>query len=173
MNPFQKLLNEFIDAKEVTVYALAKISGVERSYIQKMKNGTRMPNDEAFVHSLAQALMLTPAETMELVQAYRITKMGEDNFYRREHVKNIITSFCDTQITSKLITHNNNTQALDLQETHAYIDGTANINKLVKAVLDVYYDHSVPEIREADTANPIRQYHQSAIAVPPASGVSH
>lgn len=137
MNPFQKLLNEFIDAKEVTVYALAKISGVERSYIQKMKNGTRMPNDEAFVHSLAQALMLTPAETMELVQAYRITKMGEDNFYRREHVKNIITSFCDTQITSKLITHNNNTQALDLQETHAYIDGTANINKLVKAVLEL------------------------------------
>ena len=37
----------------------------------------------------------------------------------------------------------------------------------------VYYDHSVPEIREADTANPIRQYQQSAIAVPPASGVSH
>ena len=39
--------------------------------------------------------------------------------------------------------------------------------------LSVYYDHSVPEIREADTANPIRQYQQSAIAVPPASGVSH
>ena len=39
--------------------------------------------------------------------------------------------------------------------------------------LFVYYDHSVPEIRKADTANPIIRYHQSAIAVPPASGVSH
>ena len=29
MNPFQKLLNEFITAKDMTIYALAKISGVE------------------------------------------------------------------------------------------------------------------------------------------------
>ena len=112
MNPFQKLLNEYIDAKDITIYALAKISGIERSFVQKIKNGSRIPTDENIVHTLSQALMLTPSETMELLKAYRITKMGEENYYRREQVKNTITSFCDTQITSRLITNNNNTQAL-------------------------------------------------------------
>ena len=37
MNPFQKLLNEYIDAKDITIYALAKISGIERSFVQKIK----------------------------------------------------------------------------------------------------------------------------------------
>lgn len=137
MNPFQKLLNEFIDAKDMTIYALAKISGVERSFVQKMKNGSRIPTDEKVVHTLAQALMLTPSETMELLKAYRITKMGEENYYRREQVKNTITSFCDTQITSQLITNNITTQALDLKDNHDFVDGMANINKLVKAVLEL------------------------------------
>lgn len=137
MNPFQKSLNEYIDAKDITIYALAKISGIERSFLQKMKNGSRIPNDEKIVHTLSQALMLTPSETMELLKAYRITKMGEENYYRREQVKNIITSFCDTQITSQLITNNNTTQALELKENHDFVDGMANINKLVKAVLEL------------------------------------
>lgn len=137
MNPFQKLLNEFIDAKDMTIYALAKISGVERSFVQKMKNGSRIPADENVVHTLAQALMLTPSETMELLKAYRITKMGEENYYRREQVKNTITSFCDTQISSQLITNNITTQALELKENHEFVEGMANINKLVKAVLEL------------------------------------
>lgn len=45
MNPFQKFLNEFINAKSKTIYALAKISGVERSFVQKMKNGSRIPTE--------------------------------------------------------------------------------------------------------------------------------
>ena len=137
MNPFQKLLNEYINNKDITVYALAKISGIERSFVQKIKNGSRIPTDENIVHSLSQALMLTPSETMELLKAYRITKMGEENYYRREQVKNTITSFCDTQITSRLITNNNTTQALELKENHDFVDGMANINKLVKAVLEL------------------------------------
>lgn len=137
MNPFQKLLNEHINNKDITVYALAKISGIERSFVQKIKNGSRIPTDENIVHSLSQALMLTPSETMELLKAYRITKMGEENYYRREQVKNTITSFCDTQITSRLITNNNTTQALELKENHDFVDGMANINKLVKAVLEL------------------------------------
>ena len=137
MNPFQKLLNEHINNKDITVYALAKISGIERSFVQKIKNGSRIPTDENIVHSLSQALMLTPSETMELLKTYRITKMGEENYYRREQVKNTITSFCDTQITSSLITNNNTTQALELKENHDFVDGMANINKLVKAVLEL------------------------------------
>lgn len=137
MNPFQKLLNEYIDAKDITIYALAKISGIERSFVQKIKNGSRIPTDENIVHTLSQALMLTPSETMELLKAYRITKMGEENYYRREQVKNTITSFCDTQITSCLISNNNTTQALELKENHEFVEGIANINKLVKAVLEL------------------------------------
>ena len=45
MNPFQKFLNEFINAKSMTIYALAKISSVERSFVQKMKNGSRIPTE--------------------------------------------------------------------------------------------------------------------------------
>lgn len=137
MNPFQKLFIEYIDAKEVTIYTLAKISGVERSYLQKMKNGTRLPTEEAVVHSLSHALMLTPSESIEFLQAYRITKMGEDVYYRRQHVKDIISSFCDTQIVSPLITTHNLTSELDLNNNHAYVDGTANINKLLKSVLEL------------------------------------
>lgn len=137
MNPFQKLLNEYINNKDITVYALAKISGIERSFVQKMKNGSRIPTDENVVHTLAQALMLTPSETMELLKAYRITKIGEENYYRREQVKNTITSFCDNQITSQLITNNITTQAMELKDNHEFVEGMANINKLVKAVLEL------------------------------------
>ena len=42
MQEFHKLLTRFINEKNTTIYTLAKNTGIERSYIQKMKSGSRI-----------------------------------------------------------------------------------------------------------------------------------
>ena len=70
MNPFQKLLNEYIDAKDITIYALAKISGIERSFVQKIKNGSRIPTDEN-IESFSMAIA---SDTLDVYTFSRYTK---------------------------------------------------------------------------------------------------
>ena len=59
-----------------------------------MKVGKRMPANIADVNAIAKAMMLNPSETAELLRAYHISHMGEENFFRREHVSKIISEFC-------------------------------------------------------------------------------
>ena len=45
MSLFSEKLSEMIHAANIKVASLSSLSGVERSFIQKMMSGERIPND--------------------------------------------------------------------------------------------------------------------------------
>lgn len=90
MSVFSEKLQECITRANIKIASLAKISGVERSFIQKMLTGERIPSDPEILRQLSDALMLTPPERRMLTEAYSISKMGEVIYYRRLLVKRLI-----------------------------------------------------------------------------------
>ncbi len=90
MSVFSEKLQECITRANIKIASLSKISGVERSFIQKMLTGERIPGDPEVLRQLSDALMLTPPERRMLNEAYSISKMGEVIYYRRLLVKRLI-----------------------------------------------------------------------------------
>lgn len=72
MTLFADTLKKYLDTKNTTIYTISKISGVDRTMIQHMKVGKRMPANVADVTAIAKAMMLNPSETAELLRAYHI-----------------------------------------------------------------------------------------------------
>ena len=72
MTLFADTLKKYLETKNTTIYTISKISGVDRTMIQHMKVGKRMPANVADVTAIAKAMMLNPSETAELLRAYHI-----------------------------------------------------------------------------------------------------
>lgn len=137
MQIFHKLLTRFISQKNTTIYTLAKNTGIERSYIQKMKSGARIPTDKNIILKIAKGLMLTNNETSELIEAYFIAKMGEGKYFQRLFVKNIIKSFEDLPTNNNLILESCTQNKLVMQSDYEHISGISAVHKLVKAVMEI------------------------------------
>lgn len=93
MSLFSEMLARFVDSKNIKIYQLANLCGIERSWLQKMLTGKRKPADKEQVINLSQALALTHTETQQLMNAYRILEMGEENWLRRNSVLKLLQSF--------------------------------------------------------------------------------
>lgn len=137
MQEFHKLLTRFINEKNTTIYTLAKNTGIERSYIQKMKSGARVPAEKGTILKLAKGLMLTANETAELVEAYSIAKMGEGKYFQRTFVQNIISSFAEVQTQNSLILECNTQNHLVMQNEVEHITGVPAIHKVLKAIMEI------------------------------------
>ena len=147
MTLFADTLKRYLEDKKTTIYNISKISGVNRTMLQRMKSAERFPKDEETVQALANAMRLNPAESNELIRAYRITKMGEENYLRREHVKNIVSGFFDTTLVSEMLIQSNTHQGLKLANNIEVISGQANVHRLLKAVLEIEANKKTGHIR--------------------------
>ena len=136
MTIFADTLRKYLESKNTTIYNIAKTSGVDRTLIQHMKTGKRLPANVSVIHAIAKALMLNLSETEELIRAYDITHMGEDNYFRREHVSKIISSFYDMNTASKLVLPKVSQDTLEMNEALKEIVGHSNINRIVKAIIE-------------------------------------
>lgn len=137
MTIFADTLRKYLDSKNTTIYTIAKISGVDRTMIQHMKSGKRLPSNISDVQAIAKAMMLNLSETDELLRAYNITHMGEENYYRRDHVSKIISGFYDMNTASKLVLPRGSQDTLEMHDTLKEIIGRSNINRIVKALLEM------------------------------------
>lgn len=137
MTIFADTLRKYLESKNTTIYNIAKISGVDRTMIQHMKAGKRLPANVSDVQAIAKAMMLNLSETEELIRTYHITHMGEENYFRREHVSKIISSFYDMNAASKLVLPKGSQDTLEMSESLKEIVGRSNINRIVKAILEM------------------------------------
>ena len=86
MSVFSDLLSEYITMKDVGVYPLSQFCGLDRSFMYKIINGKRNPSGEDVVRKMAQFMQLTPREKTDFMDAFYITQMGEEVYYRRKSV---------------------------------------------------------------------------------------
>ena len=62
MTLFADTLKKYLETKNTTIYTISKISGVDRTMIQHMKVGKRMPANVADVTAIAKAMSSTPVK---------------------------------------------------------------------------------------------------------------
>lgn len=93
MSQFSQLLTDHIHTKNVKVYALAQYCNIDRANMYKFINGSRTPSSFDTVNKICNFMQLSPGEKDELVEAYQITQIGAENYYRRKHVAHFLKNF--------------------------------------------------------------------------------
>lgn len=93
MSIFSDVINEYIEEKEIKIFALAKYCSTDRSTMYKILNGKRKPPSREMFQKIVQFLHLTPLENQRLEEAWKISRIGPDVYYKRKSVENFITHF--------------------------------------------------------------------------------
>lgn len=93
MSIFSDLLAKHIKNKEIRTFSLAQYCEVDRSNMYKLINGKRNPSSENMVHRMSEYMKLTSSERKEFVEAYQISMIGSDTYYRRKNVEKFLDYF--------------------------------------------------------------------------------
>lgn len=96
MSYFSRKLREHMESSGLTVYQLARLSGVERTSVHRFAGGTRLPSDEV-LRQLARALQLSIQEEQELQELLHIERIGPQTYQSRVNVRRILERIRDTQ----------------------------------------------------------------------------
>lgn len=91
MSAFSECCRQLLLESESTVYQIAKQSNLDRTSIQRMITGKRMPSIQ-FVEKFCSYLRITPIERTELLELYKIEKIGKDLYQNRLYIKTMIES---------------------------------------------------------------------------------
>lgn len=137
MSLFLDKLNELLNKKNLTFAELAKRSSLEKSHTNKIKNGdVKIPSIET-ITKIIGGLQLDPVEENELVAAYRITHMGESNYFRRQEVLSFFNSVCPPffEVQSSHESLKLNVEDISLQENCKIYEGEQHVNSLVYKVI--------------------------------------
>ncbi len=136
MSNFSQTLKNFVSNQGITIQALSKISGVDRSFIQHILSGKRIPADITVLEKIMKALMLTPSQEQKLRHSYYVDRLGEDNYNRHLSVKDMIENI-DTIKDSNSFTVNVNYKHdfSDFQPVNV-LHGINDINYMLKAIIE-------------------------------------
>ena len=91
MSGFSSQLQAMFQQTGLSVYAMSKACGVERTFLHKILNGTRMPASEAVVERIADAMRLSAADAQALYRSYQICRDGVETYERRGAVGRLLT----------------------------------------------------------------------------------
>lgn len=136
MSMFSKKLQRYVEEKKVKIYTLAKNSGVNRTFIHKMLSDSRIPADESVALLLARALLLSSSETQALINAYRISKMGEEAWRRRNHVKELLLRF-DAPPSQSFKLWSAHSHSLFLGSEAEVIEGEIAVHQILRTLLEM------------------------------------
>lgn len=92
MSMLSEKLKEMIQKKQIKMYTLANLCGIDRAALYKYISGDRKITAEAF-RQLAEGLRLSPEEQAELTACFNIANMGEEEYQRRSNTSEFLSSF--------------------------------------------------------------------------------
>lgn len=95
MSAFSQLLGKYIREKDIQVFDLVNYCCIDRSTMYKMINGKRNPPSEDVFEKIAEFLCLSPQEYRQFKDAYQITVLGEEIYFRRKSVTEFLLNFPD------------------------------------------------------------------------------
>lgn len=145
MAAFSEKLQEYISRSQIKIATLSKHSGVDRSFIQKMLSGERVPSDITVLNRLSDALMLTPSERRSLREAYGISRMGEDVYRRRLTVKRLLEE-ADSYYFHTPVSELSQAYAPSTLEEILPLQGKASVSDGLRMLLDRELHESDPHL---------------------------
>jgi hypothetical protein len=137
MLSFSEQLRHFITERNIKIYSLSAQSGIDRTLIQKMLKGERLPSDESMVLELASSLLLSPTETDRFIQSYYIAKIGERVYSQRKFIKNFLDSFNTLTAQEDFSIQTAYRHKISKLPDFATVTGKLAINNLVKVIIEM------------------------------------
>ena len=141
MSEFSDKCKELIQESGYTVYYLSVISDLDRTTLQRMITGKRLPGLD-FILRFLDTLSVTQSDRESLLYLYDIEKFGSDYVIQRQIICDIIESlsyesdFDSLTNNLKSFCHNKN----DSSKIISYTSGDVNVRNMVLESL--YYEFS-------------------------------
>lgn len=92
MSEFSEACKKLIEISGTNVYQIAKVSGLDRTTLQKMVQGNRLPS-QRFVEAFCDNLLINNTEREELLRLFQMEKIGRDKYFCRCEVENMLCNF--------------------------------------------------------------------------------
>ncbi|MCD8300191.1 MAG: hypothetical protein LUC41_03340, partial [Clostridiales bacterium] len=128
MSEFSEECKRLIRKSNTNVYQIAKVSGLDRTTLQKMVQGKRLPSRQ-FVEEFTDFLIINKGEKDELYRLFQIEKVGRDVYQCRREVEHLLRDFPSIR---------KNLKENDYQRKISFISGNDDMDIIVKRmVLDV------------------------------------
>ena len=89
MSKFSEKCKALLQENGTNVYRLSNNSSLERTALQRMVTGKRLPGIE-FVKQFCQELRMPLAEERHLIELYKMEVLGEDVYRNRQCIHNLI-----------------------------------------------------------------------------------
>ena len=90
MSDFSNYFKDCIHKNHVNVSLLSRQSGINRTLLQKIIAGNRLPSDESFFEKVLPFMMLSLRQQEELMQLYHIEKIGKEAYDQHMIIKSFI-----------------------------------------------------------------------------------
>ena len=120
---------------DTSIYSLYKTTGIERTKLQRIKNGKRLPSNED-IDKIARALSLTAFEKKRLYQELEIETIGEDKYKSRSCTKQFLEDlFYAFQNDSYSKVNFISSNSIILEDETITVNGTLETQKLVNWVI--------------------------------------
>ncbi|MCD8019853.1 MAG: hypothetical protein LUF92_09830 [Clostridiales bacterium] len=144
MSVFSTLLSRHISSKNIKVANMATYCNIDRSNFYKIIHGDRNPPSREVVAKMGQFMCLMPSEMNEFLEAYKIDMIGEDNYYRRKNVMDLIDAFNQRAYFAPSSTYNSVTSPVFTQqmENPASLISLDSSLEVTLAVTNLFYQEA-------------------------------
>lgn len=88
---FASVLKEHITESKLSIASLSRLSDVNRTMIQKYISGTQLPANHEILNKILSHLALTQPQKEELLQLYKIEKIGFDTYKQLLNLNSFIS----------------------------------------------------------------------------------
>lgn len=92
MSEISKALTRYLKTSNTNVYQISQNSDLDRTMMQKMVKGTKLPSLKFFT-KFCDYLILNEDERKELIRQFKIEKIGADKYNTRLAVQNLLVHF--------------------------------------------------------------------------------
>ena len=89
MSDFSNKCREYLKDTGENVYQLSASSGLDRTSLQRMITGKRLPGID-FVRQFCDFLRINPSQRRELMELYKIEKIGKEIYYNRKYIQELL-----------------------------------------------------------------------------------
>lgn len=150
MSKFGAYLRELLEERNLSISELSRISGVERTSLQKSITGNRMLPHDA-VEKLIWSLQLTPEESEKLRYCYDIFFIGEDKYKSRKIIRRTLENleYIDSMFSAgcyDVPDYSPGYAAERMWKEKILITGKHNAKYLIRAVFERELAQENPEI---------------------------
>lgn len=89
MSDFSSKCREYLKNTGETVYQLSASSGLDRTSLQRMITGKRLPGMD-FVRQFCDSIRINPSQRQEMIELYKIEKIGKEIYYNRKYIQELL-----------------------------------------------------------------------------------